>query len=186
MTAPLGLQGQKIGSATNQNFATAANVYGVEVLLAAALRINANVPVGTGYPIALGKIVSFENAIYPTTDSTTIVTPPIQLFPSTWVKGQVYCLLRCHINGMKESGAAGTFFISSDTVENGGGQILFNGSVLTGPMVPNTSGSLFVPTRPVNANRWCLDQSFVYGYFSAIAATTAKYFDVYLYGIVYP
>jgi hypothetical protein len=183
MTAPLGLQGQKIGSATNQNFATAANVYGVEVLLAAALRISGQVPGGTAYPILTGQIISYENAIAPTTTATTVKTPGTLLFPSTWVPGQVYMFTRMQVNGVNENGGSMNVQLQSETPENGDGLVLFSASSIGGPMVANTAGSLVNGTKFLG--NFCWDKLTYYLRFTGVSSVKRS-FDFYLYGIVYP
>ena len=183
MTAPLGLQGQKIGSATNQNFATAANVYGVEVLLAAALRINGQVPSATAYPIEIGKIISYDSATLPTTTSTTVKTPGTLLFPSTWVPGQVYMFTRMHVNGVNETGGSMNVNINTESPENGDGFTVFSATSIGGPMISNTAGSLVNGSKFLG--NFCWDKLTLYCKFTGISAVK-RLFDVYLYGIVYP
>ena len=182
MTAPLGLQGQSIANATNQNFSTAANVYGIEILLAAALRVTSQVPIGTAYPIQIGKILSYDSAQYPTTTQRTVQTPGTLLFPSTWIPGQVYMFTRMQVNGVNETGTSGSVELNTESPENGNGSTLFSASS-TGPMIVNTTGSL------ANGNKFlssfCWNKLTYYLKFTA-TTTPRRFADYYFYGIVYP
>ena len=171
-----------IGNATNQNFATAANVYGVEVLLAAVLRINSNVPGQTCWEVPMGKVVSYDSATYPSTAG--LITGGTQLFPTTWVPGQTYTFRRCHLNAQAESGTTATLRLQTETFDNGNGIAVFLPSSGTGPMVTNTDGSLV--TALPSSNNACWNKTTMYLRITGTTSGTNKYIDAYFFGIVYP
>jgi hypothetical protein len=176
MTAPFAWGGQRVGEATNQNFATRGNPFGIVRLIAAGLNINAN-SATTDYQLQVGQVLNFAGA----TGTPVVSTVPI--YPSTWVAGQSYMISQIQYNNPSTSLTTATAGVFS-AVSAGGVTIVTSAALsgLTSTSV-NATGSLVIPTLANQATVYTqANQFFRIGTAQGAAATL----DVYIFGVVYP
>jgi len=176
MTAPQAWGGTRIGEASNQNFSTKGNPFGVVRLLAGGLNINAN-SANTDYQLQLGQILNFSNA------TGTPVVSTAQIYPSVWVPNQAYMISQIQYNNPSTSlttATAGVFSAAS-----AGGVTIVTSAALSGLTSTslNATGSLVIPA--------IANQNVVYNQTSLFfrigtAQGAAATLDVYIFGMVYP
>jgi hypothetical protein len=178
MTAPFAWGGQRIGEATNQNFATRGNPAGVVRLIAAGLNVNANLA-NTDFQLQAGQILNFSGL--GTAGAT--VTSTVQVYPSTWVSGQSYMISQVQYNNPSTSLTTATAGVFSTT--GGGAVVIVTSAALSGltSTSVNAAGSLLIPAL---ANQTTVyNQANIY-FRIGTAQGAAATLDVYLFGIVYP
>jgi hypothetical protein len=176
MTAPFAWGGQRVGEATNQNFATKGNPFGVVRLIAAGLNINAN-SATTDYQLQVGQILNFAGA----TGTPVVSTVPI--YPSTWVAGQSYMISQIQYNNPSTSLTTATAGVFSAVAA--GGVTIVTSAALSGltSTAVNATGSLVIPTLANQTTVYTqANQFFRIGTAQGAAATL----DVYIFGVVYP
>jgi len=176
MTAPFAWGGQRVGEATNQNFATKGNPFGVVRLIAAGLNINAN-SANTDYQLQVGQILNFAGA------TGTPVVSAVQIYPSTWVAGQTYNVQQVQYNNPSTSLTTATAGVFS-AVSAGSVTIVASAALsgLTSTAV-NAGGSLL--NASLNNANTVYNQANLY-FRIGTAQGAAATLDVYLFGIVYP
>jgi hypothetical protein len=175
MTAPFAWGGQRVGEATNQNFATKGNPFGVVRLIAAGLNINANVT-NTDYQLQLGQILNFSSA------TGTPVASTAQIYPSTWVSGQTYQIQQVQYNNASVSLTAATGGVFTGT--GAGGVTVVSDAALSG-LTATTNGTLLIPSLATNAQKNVFTSTSIY-FRIGTSQSAAATLDVYIFGIVYP
>lgn len=175
MTAPIAWGGTHIGQATNTNFATQGNPYGIVRLLAGGLNINANSG-NTDYALQLGAILNFSGA------SGTPVTSTALIYPTTWIAGSTYMISQVQYNNASTSlttATAGVF-----TATSAGGTTIVTSAALSG-LTAAANGTLLIPSLAANAQTNVYTGTNIY-FRIGTAQGAAATLDVYVFGVVYP
>lgn len=178
MTAPFAWGGTRVGEATNQNFATKGNPFGVVRLIAAGLNINANLA-STDFQLQVGQILNFAGL----GTAGTVVTSTVPIYPSTWVAGQTYNIQQIQYNNPSTSLTTATAGVFSAAAA--GGVTIVTSAALSGltSTAVNAAGSLVIPTLANTTTAYNkTDLYFRIGTAQGAAATL----DVYIFGVVYP
>jgi hypothetical protein len=176
MTAPFAWGGTRVGEASNQNFATKGNPFGVIRLIAAGLNINAN-SANTDYQLQVGQILNFSGA------TGTPVVSTAQIYPSTWVAGQTYNIQQVQYNNPSTSLTTATAGVFSAV--SAGGVTIVTSAALSGltSTAVNAAGSLLIPALANTTTAY--NQANLY-FRIGTAQGAAATLDVYIFGVVYP
>jgi hypothetical protein len=178
MTAPFAWGGTRVGEASNQNFATKGNPFGVVRLIAAGLNINANLA-NTDFQLQVGQVLNFSGL----GTAGTTVTSTAQIYPSTWVAGQSYMIQQIQYNNPSTSLTTATAGVFSAV--SAGGVTIVTSAALSGltSTAVNAAGSLVIPSLANQTTVYTqVNQYFRIGTAQGAAATV----DVYVMGVVYP
>lgn len=175
MTAPQAWGGTRVGEASNQNFATKGNPFGIIRLLAAGLNIS-TASANTDYQLQLGQILDFTGA------TGTPVVSTLQIYPSTWVAGQSYMVSQIQYNNPSASLTTATAGVFSAV--SAGGVTIVTSAALSGltSTAQNAAGSLLIPALANQTTAY--NQANLY--FRIGTAQAGQKLDVYIFGVVYP